>query len=108
MKKALSALAILAAILCLLPSCKKCYTCSTTCYSCTLRDSLGVAVDHQVICSDSLHTFKTQKDQYTAAGYNCAQTTPNYSQDYCVNVKDGSDQYALYYEGNGRYTCKEK
>lgn len=108
MKKALSALAILAAILCLLPSCKKCYTCSTTCYSCTLRDSLGVAVDHQVICSDSLHTFKTQKDQYTAAGYNCTQTTPNYSQDYCVNVKDGSDQYALYYEGNGRYTCKEK
>ncbi len=108
MKKALSALAILAAILCLLPSCKKCYTCSTTCYSCTLRDSLGVAVDHQVICSDSLHTFKTQKDQYTAAGYNCTQTTPNYTQDYCVNVKDGADQYALYYEGNGRYTCTQK
>ena len=108
MKKCILLLASVLTILCLLPSCKKCYSCETTCYTCTLRDSTGAIVDNQKVCSDSVKTFKSQKAALTAGGYNCNLGKPNYSVDYCVNNKDGGDQYALYYEGNGKYTCKAK
>ena len=106
MKKCLSILIVSLTILCLLPSCRKCFTCQTTCYACILRDSTGAIVDHQNVCSDSVKTYKSQKATLQAGGYNCSQTKPNYSVNYCVNTNNGSDQYMLYYEGNGRYSCK--
>jgi hypothetical protein len=109
MKKCLFLLVSVLIIICLLPSCKKCYTCQTTCYTCILRDSTsGLVLDQQSVCSDSVRTFKSQKATYQAGGYNCNLAKPNYSVDYCINNKDGGDQYALYYEGNGKYTCKGK
>ena len=109
MKRVLSALILMATILCLLPSCRKCYTCSTTCYVCTLRDTAtGATLDKQSVCSDSIKTYKSQRTTLQAAGYNCNLSKPNYSIDYCLNNKNGSDQYSQYYEGNGKYTCVDK
>ena len=91
-------------ILCLLPSCKKCFTCQDTCVTCLLRDSTGAISDTQSLCSDST-TYKTQKSTLETAGYNCSPAKSHYSVNYCVNSGQASDQYKLYYEGNGKYTC---
>ena len=86
MTKTLSVAALFLLVLSVLPSCKKCYTCTNTCTICTL-DSAGVVKASQTLYSDSLTTYASGKDSLIAHGYTCKNTKPTYSIDFCVNTK---------------------
>ncbi len=106
MKHTIVAILSLFIFLTLLPSCRKCYTCQNTCTDCILRDSVGVVLDQQRICSDSTW-YKSLKATYEAHGFNCNPAPSNYKDDFCVNTGDATDQYKQYHSGNGRYTCTD-
>lgn len=91
----------------LLPSCKKCYTCVDTCSICLLKDSLQHVLDSRSICSDS-SWYSAKKDSLVAAGYSCTNSPAQYHDDFCVNTKDATNQYLLYHEGDGAFTCSPK
>ena len=89
-----------------LSSCRKCYTCVNSCSVCSL-DSAGIAINVRYLYSDSLY-YLSKKDSLTTAGYTCTKAPSTYKDDFCVNTKDAADQYLVYHEGNGRYTCSPK
>ena len=106
MAKTLSIAVLMMFLLSLLPSCRKCYTCVNSCSVCSL-DSAGVAINTRYLYSDSLY-YLAKKDSLTTAGYTCVKAPSTYKDDFCVNTKDAVDQYLVYHEGNGRYTCSPK
>jgi hypothetical protein len=106
MAKTIYIAALFLLVLSILPSCKKCYTCTNSCSVCTL-DSAGGGVSTRTLYSDSLW-YSNVKDTLIAHGYTCVNAKPTYSIDFCVNNKNAESQYLVYYEGNGRYTCNPK
>jgi hypothetical protein len=107
MTKTISLLAFLMLLLFSLPSCRKCFTCTNSCSTCTYRDTLGNVADLQHYCSDTL-IYKSLVDTLGAHGYVCVKALSTYSDDWCVNSGDAVNQYLPYHQGNGRYTCTQK
>lgn len=87
-------------------SCKKCYTCTNTCVSCTFTSG-GNVLDTKKLCSDSTD-YSSEKWSLEQAGYVCSAQPSTYSTEFCLYNKSEEERYMEYYEGAGRYTCKAK
>ncbi len=108
MAKTLSLVIFLLLVVSVLPSCKKCFTCTNACSTCVKRDSAGAVIEQRTLYSDSLYYTALKTTLTQDSGYICTKGPSTYSVDYCVNTKDASAQYMVYFEGDGRYTCNAK
>lgn len=86
-------------------SCKKCYVCTDTCYTCKLIQADTLA-DTQTGCSSDSTWSKSAQATWEGKGYTCTSAAGNYRDEYCSNSE--GESYYLDYHGKDRYNCVKK